>query len=334
MPKRAVKAIKATIKELSQINKLKAEIELLTHCSSDTVYRLRYDTMQYDYISPSVVQLLGYSTEELMRINLRSLIIETRIVNEGMRAVESYSGLEETRKRGEVHKWQADYLIKTREGKEIWVSDVSYPWFDNRGAIIGSIGNLRDITDRIRAEEKIREELLGVANNDPLTGLANRQLFWCRLEDEIRRLRRTNGDLALLLIEVDQFQKINEVYGQAMGDGVLSGIAKLLRGCLRDIDVAARLSGEEFGVILPETRSEGAVLVAQRICDAVARHTFFAGSHNKPVGYTVSLGVAGTKFGQNTDATSLYKLADTRLYIAKHTGEGQISADEMAGNVH
>lgn len=334
MPKRTAKAISDAFKGLSPTAKLKAEIELLTRCSGETAYRLRYDTMRYDYISPSVVHLLGYTADELMHINLRSLIQETRIVSDGMRTVQSYTGLEETRKRGEVAKWQADYLMKTKEGKQIWVSDVSHPWFDDKGAIIGSIGSLRDITERINAEQKIREELLRLIGSDTLTGLSNRQTFWARLEEETRRIRRTHGDLGLLLIEIDQFHKVTDAYGQEMADAVVVGIAKIIVGALREIDVSARMSGEEFGVILPETTSEGATKVATRIRDAVARHTFFAGSHNKPVGCTISIGVAGTRFGKNTDAAQLYKLADTRLYIAKHSGENQISADEIASNVH
>lgn len=334
MPKSTVKAISQAFKGLSPLAKLKAEIDLLTRCSGETVYRLRYDTMQYDYISPSVQQLLGYSSEELLRLNMRTLILETRIVGEGMRAVQSYAGLEENRKRGEVRKWQADYLMKTRDGKHIWVSDISHPWFDDNGAIIGSTGTLRDISERIAAEQKIREELLRLVGSDTLTGLANRQTFWGRLEEETRRVRRTHGDLGLMLIDVDQFHKVTDAYGQEMGSAVLVGITKLILGSLREIDVAARLGGEEFGVILPETTAEGAAKVAARIRDAVARHTFFAGSHNNPVGCTVSIGVAGTRFSQNTDAAYLYKLADMRLYIAKHGGESQVSADEMVGNLH
>jgi len=334
MPKTTAKATPHAFGELSPIAKLKAEIDLLTHCSGDVVYRLRYDTMRYDYISPSVSQLLGYTPEELLRLNMRSLILETRIVSDNMRAVQSYATLEENRKRGEVHNWQADYLMKTKDGRKIWVCDISRPWFDERGAIIGSLGSLRDITDRIQAEQKIRDELLRGAGADALTGLANRQTFWGRLEGETRRIRRTHGDLGLLLIEVDQFHKVADGYGKDMANAVLAGIARLILAALRDIDIAACLGGEEFGIVLPETSGDGAAKVAARIRDAIARHTFFAGSHNNPIGCTVSIGVAATRFGQNIDAAQLYKLADMRLFIAKHGGESQISAEEMAGNLH
>ncbi len=334
MPKTVSKSTAHTFDRLSPTARLRAEIQLLTQCSGDTVYRLRYDTMQYDYISPSVVHLLGYTVSELMHINMRKLILETRLISDSIQVVDSYSGLEENRKRGEVSKWQADYLMKTKDDRHIWVSDISHPWFDENGAIIGSMGSLRDITERIHAEQKIREELLRFISADTLTGLANRQMFWSRLENETKRVKRTNGDLSLLLVDIDQFHKVNDAYGNDVGDAVLVGIADLIHGALREIDLAGRLSGEEFGIILPETSSEGAVKVAQRIRDAVARHTFFAGSHNKPVGCTVSIGVAGSRFGKTSDATDLYKLADMRLYIAKHTGGSHISMDEMAGNLH
>jgi PAS domain S-box-containing protein len=108
--------------------------------------------MKYDYVSPAVKRLLGYSAAELKRMGLRKLILETRIIGGGIKKVRSYKPLEENRKRGEVVKWQADYLVKTKDGRKIWVSDISHPWFDKKGAIIGSIGSLRDITDRVEAE--------------------------------------------------------------------------------------------------------------------------------------------------------------------------------------
>lgn len=332
MPKRTVKAISAAFSELSTLNRLKAEVDLLTRYSSDVIYRLRYDNMQYDYISPAVSALLGYSPEELQQLSLRSLIIETRIISNNMRPVESYNRLEENRKRGEVGKWQADYLMRTKAGEKIWVSDVSYPWFDKKGAIVGSIGTLRDITDRIEAEKRLLEDFQQESVFDVATSLANRQSFWGRFEDEIRRLKRTKGDLSLLLVDIDNAEKLQETYGESALGEIILGIAGILRSTVREVDLAARLGHTEFAVILPETHAGGAMKSATRIRDAVARHVFQPGE--EPICCTVSVGLASTRLGHAIDAVRLYKLADMRRYIAKYTGGNRLSADDMLENMH
>lgn len=324
---------KGAIAHMATINKLKSEVELLTSYATDTIYRLRYDTMAYDYISPSVIRLLGYTPEELKQINLRNLIVETRIVADGMKPVESFEPLEENRKKGDVHKWQADYLIRTKDGRKIWVSDISYPWFDKKGAIIGSVGTLRDISDRMAAEEKVREELTRLANTDLLTGIATRRVFFTRLEEELKRSKRTHGDLSILILDLDHFKKLNENYGEDSGDMVLQGVTKIINACLRETDLAARLGGEEFGVILPDTPAQGAFWVAERIRSSVAKE-HFTSLDGKLMGTTVSVGVAGARFDENMDAMRLFKAADTRLYIAKHTGRNQVSMDELVGSMH
>lgn len=325
---------------LKTINELKSEVALLTSYSTDVIYRLRYDTMKYDYISPSVTKLLGFAPTEMQRINMRSLIVETKIINEGMKTVDSFDKLETTRRKGEVSKWQADYLMKTKDGRRIWVSDISYPWFDETGAIVGSVGSLRDISDRIAAENMVKEELKRIANTDPLTNLANRRVFFEKVEDELKRIKRGRSEFALLLLDIDHFKKINDSYGHDVGDFVLIEVSKVLKDALREIDVPARLGGEEFGVFLPETHGQGALYVAERIRSAIAKHTFIAdGKKNRPIGCTVSIGVVTARFDEDMDATRLYKLADTRLYIAKNSGRNQVCgstamAQRQASPVH
>ncbi len=318
----------------SSINQLRDEIALLTSYSTDTIYRLRYDTMKYDYVSPSVIRLLGYTQEEMLKSNIRSMILETRIVGNALKPVESFEKLESARKRGDVNKWQADYLMRTKDGEKIWVADVSYPWFDEKGAIIGSIGSLRDITDRVESELRAREEMTRMANTDMLTGLASRLVFFTRLEDELKRIRRSHSDLSVLLIDMDYFKNINNNYGHQVGDKVLQGVSRIIASCLRETDLGARTGGEEFSVILPETPASGAFWVAERIRSAVAKETFALGEENHLFGCTVSIGVASARFDQNLDANTLYRIADQRLYIAKHTGRNQVSMDELAEEMH
>lgn len=311
------------------MDELRDELALLTSYSTDTIYRLRYDTMTYDYVSPSVVRLLGYTQQEIKEMNMRTLILETRIVSNALKPVDSFEPLEDERRRGGVSKWQADYLMLTKGGKKIWVSDISYPWFDTRGSIIGSVGSLRDITDRVHAETLAKEEIARMANTDMLTGQASRRLFFIRLEDELKRIKRSHEDLSVLLIDMDYFKNINNNYGQHVGDKVLQGVARIIDSCLRETDTGARVDGGQFGVILPETPASGAFWVAERIRSSVAKETFALGDENHLFGCTVSIGIASARYDQNLDANSLFKEADQRLYIAKHTGRNQVSMDEL-----
>ena len=313
----------------SRLSALKSEVDLLTSYSADTIYRLRYDSMTYDYVSPAITRLLGFTPTEIKKINFRALIIETRIVTNGMKTVESFDDLEKSRQMGDVNKWQADYLIRTKDGRKLWVSDISYPWFDSNGYIIGSIGSLRDITDRIQVEEEVKDELERLAHSDPLTGLSNRREFFQRLEYELKRVQRSNGELSILIVDVDHFKRINEEYGQDAGDAVLQQMSLVLRAALRDTDVPSRLGGEEFGVFLPDTPLEGAYWVAERVRLAIAKHNFTYGADNRPMGVTVSVGASSASLSDNMTPTELYKMADTRLYIAKNTGRNQVSIDEI-----
>lgn len=321
--------IKQAVFKSAELQHLREELDLYTSYSVDTIYRLRYDTMSYDTISPSVTRLLGFTPQEMKQLSFRNLILETRVVTDGMKSVESFDALEQKRKAGDVSKWEADYLIRTKEGGKKWISDISYPWFDKQGAIIGSIGSLRDISDRIRAETEVREKLAAIANADALTGFANRRAYFDMLERELRLIHRTGNDLSILLVDLDYFHDIGKKYGHDVSDFVLIEVSKIIHGCLRETDFAARLDGEEFGIILPDTPKEGAYWVAERIRSAVMRHMFSAGVDKAPLGCTVCVGVASAAPGVEIDAAAFYKDADTRLYIAKNTGRNQVAADDM-----
>ncbi len=312
-----------------EISRLKEEINLFTSYSSDTVYRLRYDSMTYDYVSSAIVKLLGFTPEEMGQINFRSLIVEARMVSEGMKVVTSFESLEKARKEGNVDKWQMDYLIRTKDGRKIWVSDISFPWFDVSGKIIGSVGSLRDITDRVNAETRVQNEILRLAHTDPLTGLTNRNSFFSALENELRRFKRSQRHFSILLLDVDHLKKINENFGHQAGDKVLIETSQILNTCLRDTDIAARLGGQEFGLFLPDTTEDGAYWVAERICKEVSKHSFFVDDSLIPLHSTVSIGISSTENNASPTIADLYKIADMRLYIAKHTGRNQVSVDEV-----
>lgn len=320
------------LEETNAISQLKSELELLRGYSHDVIYRLRYDTMKYEYISPAVEKLIGFTAEELQTINLRSLIEETRMVSDTMRTITSFENLEAARKRGEVLKWQADYRVRTRDGRRIWVSDISYPWFDERGSIIGSIGTLRDISDRVAAEARAKEEATAALKQDELTGLSSRSVFFDKLDDELRRIRRNRTEISVVVLSIDGLKEINAHHGRMVGDEILREVSRIVQKVLRTTDTAARTAGNEFSICLPETPLKGASWVAERIRETVIRRQFY-NAKNELIACTVSLGVAAAGFDAQMRAADLYKAAESRLFIARHTGENKVAIDELV-NLH
>lgn len=157
---------------------------------------------------------------------------------------------------------------------------------------------------------------------DPLTELLNRRGFDERLKHEIARTLRYNHPMSLLLIDVDDFKRVNDLYGHGIGDQALRSIAAAIDGSIRSIDIAGRYGGEEFAVLLPETPLEGAAVVADRIRSAVAEG---AG----PVHSTVSVGVA-VLAEEDASPASLLERADTALYRAKSLGKNRV---ELTGEI-
>jgi len=199
------------------------------------------------------------------------------------------------------------------------------------------LGLLRLLVDQLAiAVQNARDylEKLDQAIRDPLTGLYNRRFFSESLDKELHRTERYGSQISIALFDIDDFKAINDTYGHSAGDDVLRRIGTLVSALLRPTDSFARLGGEEFGLLLPETSQLDALLVAERIRTAIARSTIL---HGRPV--TISGGVSSCP----TDATvqdDLVDRADAALYWAKRNGknlcsiagEVVIDPDEPAGD--
>ena len=212
-------------------------------------------------------------------------------------------------------------------------SDRHWVWIHNRGRVINRtqdgkplmmFGTHTDITERKLNEEKIQllnTELEKLSVTDTLTQINNRRYFMQRAAEEIQRESRNNQHLVLLMMDLDEFKKINDTYGHAAGDLVLQHFAAVLSANIREIDIPGRIGGEEFAVLLPNTTLQDAVILAERMRQSIENaSTEISG---QAVKITVSIGAAE----YNTEMTSinaLYKNADQAMYQAKHSGRNRV----------
>jgi diguanylate cyclase (GGDEF)-like protein len=170
----------------------------------------------------------------------------------------------------------------------------------------------------------VMDKLALAARTDPLTGLANRRHFSDHLEQELERCRRDGRPLALIVCDLDQFKDVNDSHGHMTGDRVLGLVAQVLAEQSRAIDLPARLGGEEFAIVLPDTDLQAGEVAAERLRLEIERRTAVGGP-----AITLSLGVACTRqVGLAQDA--LYRAADRALYAAKADGRNcTVSADRV-----
>jgi diguanylate cyclase (GGDEF)-like protein len=178
---------------------------------------------------------------------------------------------------------------------------------------------LHDITHPKAAEDELRR----LAVTDALTGLPNRRRFFEALNDEVRRARRYQTPLALLLIDFDDFKRLNDTYGHQAGDVALVALADVLRQAARASDVPSRQGGDEFALLLPHTGCIGAEVVARRLLDA-ARALRDPGG--QPLGISVGGAELDPRAGAAGDAQGEALLArvDRALYGAKQAGRGGV----------
>lgn len=178
---------------------------------------------------------------------------------------------------------------------------------------------LAGVVRRWRSRDEV---LLEIARLDPLTKAANRRYFFDRLEVELERQKRHDSQLAVLLLDLDHFKKVNDAHGHLAGDAALVHISELLgTDVLRRIDLLGRYGGEEFAILLPETDLDGAMVVAER-CRYAIEASPCPLDHTTTIPLTTSIGVAVPIAGE--DADSLVQRVDAALYQAKTQGRNRV----------
>jgi len=180
------------------------------------------------------------------------------------------------------------------------------------------------------------EQALDAARRDPLTGLGNRRAFDEQLAIFLRVARRYGTPLALALFDIDHLKQINDRFGHAAGDAALVHFGRILLGSARESDVTARIGGDEFALLLPQTDAQGAEALVSRILESLAKTPcewpHFAGPGNpakpgsagKPIAVLASAGIA--QFKDDPTPLALFERADKSLYDAKHSPNRRASS--------
>lgn len=279
----------------------KALYKTLAEYSRDLILRIRPDR-SFDYISPSVTELLGWTPEEFERIRWELTHPEdVDVLRDAIFPLYKKEGVS-----------SAVYRCKHEQGHYVWLAANMRSVPDERGELM-LVYSARDVTSRIEAEQALEMQV----RRDPLTGLANRRLLDERLVLALARAKRNKAHVGLLYCDIDHFKTINDTYGHAAGDLILREFSRRLNCCIRSVDLAVRLGGDEFVILVEDiVSSQGLQYIANKLVVVMSEPVRLEGA---TINMSTSIGI-GLSGPSHQDAASLLQLADSALYQAKAAG--------------
>ncbi len=311
---------------------------MLADNSNDVIWTVDLDG-RYTYISPAIERLRGYAPEEVLQQTLEEAFCpgSQPLLKNNLR-----SALDAARNGFPDPPQYLEIEQPCKNGGTIWTEITTRLMLDENGTPTGFMGVSRDIGERKRmqdqgeiAYEKLRAQMEEInalqvqlreqAIRDSLTSCYNRRYLDETIEREIARAGREGYPISLLMVDIDQFKKVNDTYGHPAGDAVLTAMGKLLRHRTRAGDIICRYGGEEFLMVLPNMVLEDALPRADgcRI-DLMELETPYEGTKVK---ITVSIGVASFPTHGST-AAQVIQTADRALYLAKNSGRNCVRAPE------
>jgi len=214
-------------------------------------------------------------------------------------------------------RFEMDYRLKNYKGEYRWINDRGVPFYDKNGKFIGFIGSCMDVTEKIEGQLMMR-----MAQNDFLCNTYNRQYAYQLLQESFKQAKELNYPLSIMMIDIDEFKAINDQYGHAAGDLVLTKIAHSIKSKLRIHDVIGRYGGDEFLVGLDHMSIKDALFLAQTIKNDLSSEIFQV-SDTETITVTVSIGIKS--LDAETSLDELINNADLLMYIAKKEGRNRVN---------
>ncbi|WP_207886706.1 sensor domain-containing diguanylate cyclase [Pseudomonas sp. 30_B] len=314
MPVDQDEALLALLHSRAEVQRLKEREQLfsvLLASINSVLWALDWQAQRMVYVSPAYERIFGRSAALLLAdySEWQNCIYPDDLDY-------AQSSLQEVLERGVIE--QREYRILRADGEVRWLSDKCYlSQHGDAGLPQMIVGVAEDITDKKHMET----ELHRLATTDVLTQSSNRRYFFDSAEQAFRDCKATSTSLAFLLLDVDDFKKINDAYGHQVGDVVLQRIAQSGAGALRRGDLFGRIGGEEFAVLLPGCNETMARQIGERLQREVQRLRFNEGEQYFSV--TISQGLTLLQ-PDDQNLSALYSRADAALYEAKRTGKDRI----------
>jgi diguanylate cyclase (GGDEF)-like protein/PAS domain S-box-containing protein len=262
-------------------------------------------------VNDAICEITGFSRDQLLAKEVESLIHPADRDERQHLVARLLSG--------ESESYTTEQRLIDASGGQVWVQVSSSLVRARKGEALYRILQVENISPRKQAEA----ELHHLADHDPLTGLFNRRRLLEELDAEISRSRRYTGQVAVLVVDLDRFKYVNDSLGHAVGDEMITRVAEVLRGGIREGDVVARLGADEFGVILSQTDGESAVATAQKLLAGIREQAVVI-SADRTMRVTASVGVSLTAGFAVLTGEELLTAADIAMYRAKESGRDRV----------
>ena len=267
---------------------------------------ISHDTGEFLEVNEALLSYVGYTKEEFLKLSFWDITPREYDSQE-------QSQIDELNRTGKFGPNEKEYIRKDGKKVPIRLSGFKLIDVDEREVVWGIIEN-------ITLEKELKDQHKKVQHlsiTDHLTGLFNRQKLDEALDDEINRATRSTSPFSIIMLDLDYFKKVNDVYGHQVGDEVLIEVSKILQQCTRKIDIVGRWGGEEFMIVCPETDGQGGEKIAEKIRTKIEQHSFPVVGNK-----TASFGVSA--YDRSDEAKTIVERADKALYQAKEQGRNRV----------